>query len=50
MIQCNKCYREGEYPFQEQSLCLEHKEEADRIQRENDRINAHDDELEERRR
>ena len=49
MSDCSRCYREGEYPFEDELLCLEHYEEAIRQQKENERINERDKVLEERR-
>ena len=42
MTDCDRCYREGEYPFEDEFLCHEHYEEALRQQKENERINARD--------
>lgn len=49
MSKCDKCFREGEYPFEEQFLCLDHYEEAVEIRKENDRINAEENYKEDRR-
>jgi hypothetical protein len=48
-MKCKNCWREAEYPHEEYIYCLEHYEEAVEAQKENDRINARDAELEERR-
>lgn len=48
MSKCNRCYREAEYPLEDEQLCHDHYVEAEEQAEENAKINARDAELEER--
>ena len=46
---CSRCYREGEFAFEEEYLCLDHYELAVKQEAINQGINERDAELEDRR-